>query len=34
MFATCAEGRSRVAAAFEALPPHYRDVALKRDVKE
>ena len=29
-----AELRLDVAAAFEALPPHYRDVALKRDVKE
>jgi RNA polymerase sigma factor (sigma-70 family) len=26
--------RLDVAAAFEALPPHYRDVALMRDVKE
>ncbi|PSO15310.1 sigma-70 family RNA polymerase sigma factor [Bradyrhizobium sp. MOS003] len=26
--------RIDVAAAFEALPPHYRDVALMRDVKE
>lgn len=29
-----AELRLDVAAAFEALPPHYRDVALMRDVKE
>ena len=29
-----AELRVDVAAAFEALPPHYRDVALMRDVKE
>lgn len=26
--------RLDVAAAFEALPPHYRDVALMRDVEE
>jgi RNA polymerase sigma-70 factor (ECF subfamily) len=26
--------RLDVAAAFEALPPHYRDVALMRDVRE
>ena len=26
--------RLDLAAAFEALPPHYRDVALMRDVKE
>ena len=29
-----ADLRIDVAAAFEALPPHYRDVALMRDVKE
>jgi RNA polymerase sigma-70 factor (ECF subfamily) len=29
-----ADLRLDVAAAFEALPPHYRDVALMRDVKE
>ncbi|MCW2238529.1 RNA polymerase sigma factor [Azospirillum canadense] len=29
-----AELRLDVAAAFEALPPHYREVALMRDVKE
>ena len=29
-----ADLRLDVAAAFEALPPHYRDVALKRDVRE
>jgi RNA polymerase sigma-70 factor (ECF subfamily) len=28
------ELRLDLAAAFEALPPHYRDVALMRDVKE
>ena len=31
---TAADLRLDVAAAFEALPPHYRDVALMRDVKE
>jgi RNA polymerase sigma-70 factor (ECF subfamily) len=31
---TEADLRLDVAAAFEALPPHYRDVALMRDVKE
>ncbi|MDA9443962.1 RNA polymerase sigma24 factor [Bradyrhizobium sp. CCBAU 51745] len=29
-----ADLRLDVAAAFEALPPHYRDVVLMRDVKE
>nr|WP_249157318.1 sigma-70 family RNA polymerase sigma factor [Bradyrhizobium sp. KB893862 SZCCT0404] len=29
-----ADLRLDVAAAFEALPPHYRDVALMRDVRE
>ena len=29
-----ADLRLDVAAAFEGLPPHYRDVALRRDVKE
>ncbi|MCA1546889.1 sigma-70 family RNA polymerase sigma factor [Bradyrhizobium sp. BRP19] len=29
-----ADLRLDVAAAFEALPPHYRDVALMRDVKK
>ncbi|WFU69119.1 sigma-70 family RNA polymerase sigma factor [Bradyrhizobium sp. CB2312] len=29
-----ADLRLDLAAAFEALPPHYRDVALMRDVKE
>ncbi len=29
-----ADLRIDIAAAFEALPPHYRDVALMRDVKE
>ncbi|MCK1545904.1 sigma-70 family RNA polymerase sigma factor [Bradyrhizobium sp. 147] len=29
-----ADLRLDVAAAFEALPPHYRDVALMRDIKE
>ncbi|MFT4117253.1 RNA polymerase sigma factor [Bradyrhizobium sp.] len=29
-----ADLRLDVAAAFEALPPHYREVALMRDVKE
>ncbi|QOZ53670.1 RNA polymerase sigma factor [Bradyrhizobium sp. CCBAU 53338] len=29
-----ADLRLDVAAAFEALPPHYRDVALMRDVEE
>lgn len=29
-----ADLRLDMAAAFEALPPHYRDVALMRDVKE
>ncbi|MBH5396873.1 sigma-70 family RNA polymerase sigma factor [Bradyrhizobium sp. CNPSo 4010] len=29
-----ADLRLDIAAAFEALPPHYRDVALMRDVKE
>lgn len=31
---TEADLRLDLAAAFEALPPHYRDVALMRDVKE
>jgi len=29
-----ADLRLDVAAAFEALPPHYRDVALMRDIRE
>ena len=29
-----ADLRLDLAAAFEALPPHYRDVALMRDVRE